>query len=265
MKAKKVVQIVKNVTVWIVGIFAVLMMAFTIISSTTFDRSNRQIFGYQVLTVLSDSMKATDFEAGDLIFIKEVDPKTLQEGDIITYQSLNTENFGEVVTHKIRVITTDAEGQPGFITYGTTTGVDDEKVVVYSQVLGKYQGKIPKLGYFFSFLKTTPGYIVCILLPFLVLIIIQGMNGVIIFKRYKAEQMAAINDEHMRQKQELEEERQRLELQQAESKRMLEELAKLKEQLSIEQASKQNSNKDLNHQNEINESEDDNKSTPKEG
>lgn len=214
-----------------------------------------------MLTVLSDSMKATDFEAGDLIFIVEIDPATLKVGDIISYQSLNNDSFGEVITHKIRSLVTDAKGEPGFITYGTTTGVNDEKVVLYSQVLGKYQGKIPKIGYFFSFLKTTPGYIVCILLPFLLLIIVQGVNGVILFKKYKKEQIAAINEEHMKQKQELEEERKRLELQQEESKKMLEELAKLKEELSKEQTSKQTFNQESNHQEESYESNDENELT----
>lgn len=254
MKTKQIISIVKKVLTWIITIFAIFMMLFTVISATTFNKTDRKVFGYQILTVLSDSMKATDFEAGDLIFIKEVDPKTLEEGDIISYQSLNNDNFGEIVTHKIRTLTTDATGAPGFITYGTTTGVDDEKVVVYSQVIGKYQGKIPKVGYFFTFLKTTPGYIVCILLPFLFLIIVQGVNGVIILRRYRQEQIATMDAEHERQKQELEDERKRLEMQQEESRKMLEELTKLKEQLSAEQTSKQSSNQDSNHPQEEDES-----------
>lgn len=265
MKTNRVVHIIKKVSIWIVSIFAVLMMIFTIVSVTTFDKSNRKIFGYQILTVLSDSMKATDFEAGDLIIISEVNPSTLKEGDIISYQSLNNDSFGEVITHKIRGLVLDADGEPGFITYGTTTNVNDEKVVVYSQVIGKYKGKIPKLGYFFSFLKTTPGYIACILLPFMYLIVAQGLNVVILFRRYKKEQITAMNEEHTRQKQELEEERKRLKMQQDESKKMLEELAKLKKELSKEQSSNQVSNQDLNHQIESNESIDESESSPKEG
>ncbi len=250
MNKKKVISIVKKVSVSIVSVFAVLMMIFTIISATTFNNPDRKIFGYQVLTVLSDSMKATDFESGDIIFIKEVKkPETLKEGDIICYESTNSDNFGEKVTHKIKRLTKDEKG-PGFITFGTTTGVEDKEIVRYSQVIGKYQGRLPKVGYFFTFLKTPPGYILCIFLPFVVLIIIQGMNAVVLFKKYKKEQLANINAEHIRQKQELEEERQRLEMQQEESRKMLEELNKLKEQLSVEQNSKQNINQNLESQNE---------------
>lgn len=55
-----------------------------------------------------------------MILVKEVDPSTLKEGDIITFMSQDTDSFGETITHKIRKLTTDAEGNPGFITYGTT-------------------------------------------------------------------------------------------------------------------------------------------------
>lgn len=192
---KKVLNIIKNVFIWLVVLLAVFMMIFTIVSVNTFDRNDRDIFGFRCYIVLSDSMSATDFDAGDLVLIKKVDPTTLQEGDIIAYQSQNTENYGQTVTHKIRAKTTDANGNPGFITYGTTTGVDDETVVTYPFILGKYQTSLPNVGIFFQFLKTPQGYIVCILIPFLLLIIYQGLNCVKVFKMYKAEQMAEVQAE----------------------------------------------------------------------
>ena len=171
---KKALHILKNIAVWLVVALAVCMMVFTVVSVNTFDRTDRSIFGFKAFIVLSDSMSATDFDAGDLVLVKEVDPSTLKEGDIISYQSTNTENYGEVVTHKIRELTKDENGEPGFITYGTTTDENDEKIVTYSFVLGKYQTKLPGVGQFFQFLKTPPGYIVCIFLPFLLLILVQG-------------------------------------------------------------------------------------------
>lgn len=192
---KKVLNIIKTIFLWLVILMAVTMMVFTVVSVNTFDRNDRDIFGLRCYIVLSDSMSATDFDAGDLVLVKEVDPTTLQEGNIIAYQSQNAENYGQTVTHKIRAKTTDANGNPGFITYGTTTGVDDETVVTYPFILGKYQMALPKVGTFFQFLKTPQGYIVCILIPFLLLIIYQGLNCVKIFKMYKTEQMAELRAE----------------------------------------------------------------------
>ena len=228
---KKILNIVKNMLVFLVVALAVCMMIFTIVSVNTFDRIDRSIFGYKAFIVLSDSMSKTDFNAGDLVLVKETDPALLKEGDIISYQSTNTENYGEVVTHKIRKLTTDAEGNPGFITYGTTTDTDDESVVTYSFVLGKYQGRLPGVGKFFQFLKTTPGYIVCIFLPFLLLILLQGINSIRLFRRYKAEQLAELQAEQEKQQAELAAERRRIESERAESQKMMAELLKLKEEL----------------------------------
>ena len=122
---KKALRILKNILVWAVALLAVGMMIFTVVSVRTFDRGDRSLFGFKAFIVLSDSMSKTDFNAGDLVLVKEVDPSTLQEGDIIAYTSQNVSNYGETVTHKIRRLTTDANGEPGFVTYGTTTDTDD--------------------------------------------------------------------------------------------------------------------------------------------
>ena len=217
---KKALNIIKTVAVWLVVALAVSMMIFTVISVTTFNRNDRALFGYKMYIVNSDSMAKTDFNAGDLIFAKEVDPSTLKEGDIITYMSQNTASFGETVTHKIRKVTTDAEGNAGFITYGTTTGKDDETIVTYPYVLGKYQGKIAGLGTFFNFLKTPPGYFVCIFTPFMLIIVYEGVKFFNLFRRYKKEQL-----------EEMEAERAKIEEERAANAKMLEELQALKAQL----------------------------------
>ena len=218
---KKVFNIIKTTLVWLVVALAVFMMIFTVISVTTFNRSDRNLFGYRAYIVNTDSMAKTDFNAGDLIFVKEVEnPSTLQPGDIITYMSQNSESFGETITHKIRRATVDAEGNPGFITYGTTTDTDDETVVTYPYILGKYETHIPKLGTFFNFLKTPQGYIICIFVPFMLLILYQGVNCIRLFRRYKQEQV-----------EEMEAEKAKIEAERQENAKMMAELQALKAQL----------------------------------
>ena len=222
---KKAWKVISTVLVWLVVVVSVFMMVFTIISVNTFNRNDRNLFGMRFYIVLSDSMSATDFDAGDLVVVKEVDPTTLKEGDIIAYQSQNAENYGATVTHKIRAKTTDGNGNPGFITYGTTTGVDDETVVTYPFILGQYKAALPNVGTFFQFLKTPQGYIICILIPFLLLIIYQGLNCVKIFKMYKAEQMA-----------ELQAEKDALEAQRKQSEAMMAQLLAMQQQMTAQQS-----------------------------
>jgi signal peptidase I len=218
---KKALQIIKTVLAWLVVAVAIGMMIFTLISVNTFDQTDRNIFGFKFFIVTSDSMSATDFDAGDIAISKNVDPATLKEGDIITFLSQDPNSFGEVITHKIRRLTADANGRPGFVTYGTTTDTDDRTVVTHEYVVGQYVGRIPKVGSFFMFLKTTPGYILCILLPFLLLILSQGLNCIRLFRQYKKEQM-----------EEMKAERAKIEKERAESQRMMAELLELKAQLA---------------------------------
>ena len=218
---KKTINILSSILVWLLVAATVGIMIFTLISVSTFDRANRSIFGYKFFIVRSDSMSATDFDAGDIVFVKNVNPVTLKAGDIISFSSQNTENYGETVTHKIRELTTTADGEPAFITYGTTTDTNDEAPVTYPYILGQYRGRIPKIGSFFQFLKTTPGYILCIFVPFLLLILYQGFQTIRLFRRYKKEQMD-----------ELAAERARIEQERRESLEMMKELQALKEQLA---------------------------------
>ena len=217
---KNAFKFIKTTFIWLIIAFAVFMMVFTVISVTTFNRNDRNLFGYRAYIVMSDSMAATDFDAGSLIFVKEVDPTTLQEGDIITFISQDSESFGEVITHKIRKLTRDANGNAGFITYGTTTNADDATVVTFPYILGQYKSHLPYVGTFFNFMKTPQGYIICIFLPFMLLILHQGVNTVKLFRRYKSEQMEEMNQEKAR----LEEEREQ-------NAKMMAELLALKAQL----------------------------------
>ena len=109
-----------------------------------------------------------------------------------------------------------------------TTDTDDANVVTYAFVLGKYQTHIPNVGTFFQFLKTTPGYIICIFLPFLLLIMIQGVNSIKLFRRYKAEQLADMRAE-----------RDALEAERLKSQEMMAELLRMREQMGLNNSSLQ--------------------------
>ena len=217
---RKALRIAKNVLTTAIVLLAVAMMIFTVISVTMFNRNDRSIFGYKMYIVNSDSMAATDFDAGALIFTKDVDPATLEEGDIISFLSQDSNSFGKTITHKIRSLTTDAEGNPGFVTYGTTTGTDDETIVTYPYILGKYQSHIPHLGTFFNFLKTTPGYFICIFTPFMLIILYEAVKFFSLFRQYKKEQMEQMQAELSK-----------IEAEREANAKLLEELQALKAQL----------------------------------
>lgn len=197
--AKKIWNIAFKVVAVLLIAFTVAMMVFTIFTVTTVDKNDRSIFGIKFYIVTSGSMSLSEnnadmdvhFDPGDIIIVSNVDdPAAMEKGDIISFVSTNPDNYGETVTHMInrRVYDDETKMFLGYETFGTNTGAIDEALVEPSYVLGEYSGRIPQLGNFFAFMKTTPGYIVCILIPFLLLILYNGVNVIRLFRRYRKEQ-----------------------------------------------------------------------------
>ena len=94
-------------------------------------------------------------------------------------------------------------------------------------MIGKYVGKLPGVGNLFALVKYVPGYIVCILIPFLLLILYNTVNVIRLFRRYKREQTAVMEAE----KAELEAERLQNEEERRKTEDMMRELLALKAQL----------------------------------
>ena len=220
---RKALNIAKTVLVVLFVVATIGMMIFTIVSVNTFDQNNRSLFGYKAFIVRSDSMAATDFSAGALIFVQEVNNVSeLKAGDIISFISQNTDSFGETLTHKIREVTRNESGALAFVTYGTTTDTNDAVAVTAPYILGRYTGQIPGLGTFFNFLKTPLGYILCILIPALILIAYQAWNCIKLFQEHKKAQFDALQAE----RDQLAEERRKTE----EMMRKLEEMQRMMQQ-----------------------------------
>ena len=227
---KKILNISFKAVTWLLVAFTVFMMIFTILNVTTVDKQDRGLFGWKFYIVQTDSMSLSEnnkdmnihFNAGDIVIVKKVtDYKSLQPGDVISFVSTNEISYMETVTHMIRKVQLADDGRlVGFITFGTNTGVTDEAIVEPGNVLGKYTGKLPGVGNFFAFVKSTPGYIVCILVPFLLLILYNGINVIRLFRRYRSEQMES-----------MQEERSKIDAERAENQRMMQELLALKAQL----------------------------------
>ena len=203
--AKKILNIALKVATWLLIAVTAFMMIFTVVTVSTVDRNDRSMFGLRFYIVLTDSMSKSEnnadmdvhFNAGDIVIVKNIkDPTMLKAGDIIAFMSTNEVSYGETVTHMIREAKRTPAGELiGYVTFGTNTGVDDEALVEPAYVLGTYSGKLPGVGNFFVYLRSTPGYILCILLPFMLLILYNGVNVIRLFRRYKREQTEILDAE----------------------------------------------------------------------
>ena len=171
---------IKRFIYWLIILLAVTVTVYTVLFITTSESNGHTFFEYKLYVVQTDSMSKTDFKAGDLIISKEVDINTIREGDIITFVSDSFESYGKTVTHKVRNVTKDINGNRAFETYGTTTGYSDSALA--TKVLGKYVGKISGFGKVVSFLRIPIVYMTCVFIPITITIIYQLIN---IFKTLK--------------------------------------------------------------------------------
>ena len=178
---KRVFHIFSQVLSWLLVAVTAIFMVFTILTVRT-QGADRSIFGVRMLVVLSNSMSATDFSAGDMIFIREVDPATLQVGDVISHISTAEDSYGSMITHKISRIRQEA-GELSFVTYGTTTGYEDPIPASSQNVQGKYIGRIPKVGLIIQALKNNPIYLVVLVFAILALYILSGVLRALLEKR----------------------------------------------------------------------------------
>lgn len=143
----------------------ILIVNVTMIVKGLVDPSKVPTFGgYSPLIVLTDSM-FPQIESGDLIVVKAVDAKELHEGDIISFFDPDASGTA-VVTH--RILSIQENGY--FITKGDANNTEDETPVPPDHLVGIYQLRIPKAGNVAMFLQTTPGLIVCVGVPLVLLV-----------------------------------------------------------------------------------------------
>lgn len=143
---KKIWNVISSILVALVVILALLLVG-------------ARVVGLQVFTVLSGSMEPT-YHTGSLIYVKEVDPYTIEVGKPITFML----NEDTVVTHRVVGIVPDEEDPTviRFRTKGDANEAEDGGLVHYKNVIGTPIFSIPYLGYVAEYIQHPPGMYIAI-------------------------------------------------------------------------------------------------------
>jgi len=160
-KANKVLNTVINVVLIIAIVIAAVCTYISFV--TTSGNGAPNIFGFQFLSIQTDSMYPT-LQPGDLIIDREVtDVTTLKKGDVITYwTTINGERV--LNTHRIEEIY-DTGDFLTFETKGDKNTLVDTLMVHEAEVVGIYKARIPGLGKVFDYLQTSVGFLVVVVIP----------------------------------------------------------------------------------------------------
>lgn len=123
--------------------------------------------GYAPMIVLSDSMYP-EIQRGDMILVKEADAGSVKEGDVISFFDPDSSK-NAVVTHRVKEIMTE-EGEIRFRTQGDANNAEDRELVPAENLVGIWTGDaFAGIGSAALFIQSTPGMILCIGLPVLLL------------------------------------------------------------------------------------------------
>jgi signal peptidase len=128
-----------------------------------------KLFGLQVYAVLSSSMEP-EYKTGALIYVKKVDPKDLEVGDVITFM-ISKET---TATHRIVDIQRDENNsdQLCFKTKGDANKIEDSGLVHQANVLGTPVFNVPYLGYIANFIKEPPGMYLSVCIGLILIIFV---------------------------------------------------------------------------------------------
>lgn len=138
---RKIWNIASTAIVAVVVIFAILLVGV-------------RLFGIRVYSVISGSMEP-EYPVGSLIYVKSVEPESIEVGEVITYVLSNETPS----TH--RVVRIDKENSR-FYTKGDANNTEDGAPVHFNNLIGKPIFKIPYLGYFAYYIQHPPGMYIAI-------------------------------------------------------------------------------------------------------
>ena len=126
------------------------------------------VAGTLPLIVLTDSMYPV-IESGDLIICHTEEPDNIEVGDVIAFFD-PAGNGSTIVTHRVMEVTED-DGQLAWRTKGDNNNTEDRLLVKADKLVAVYEGtRLAGFGNVALFMQTTPGLIVCVVLPILLLV-----------------------------------------------------------------------------------------------
>ena len=171
---QKIVHIFFKIISWVLFVIllliAIFLLYYYIANKIYVSKGTGYEPKFSIYTIATGSMTPNINQFDAVINMRIDDPLDLKVGDVITFRSSSPTSVGMTITHRIKAITEDYEGNICFVTKGDANPVEDESCAKYSNVIGKVIIRIPGLGHIQRFLASGVGWLLCILIPALVII-----------------------------------------------------------------------------------------------
>ncbi|MCI7241689.1 MAG: signal peptidase I [Bacilli bacterium] len=164
---KKALNIIETFLILLIALICIV----SILQSTLFQ--NKNIFGYHTYVIASNSMYPV-LKYGDVVLVKETDFNTINKGDIITYYGKEGEVKDKIITHEVIDIIKENDTTVLKTKGRANTGVDP--YVYKDQVYGEFVYRFTLLSLLSKIIRDKIGFIICILIPFSILFILEFIS-----------------------------------------------------------------------------------------
>lgn len=165
---KKALNIIETFLILLIALICIV----SILQSTLFQ--NKNILGYHTYVIASNSMYPV-LKYGDVVLVKEIDFNTINKGDIITYYGKEGEVKDKIITHEVIDILKENDTTVLKTKGRANTGVDP--YVYKDQVYGKFVYRFTLLSLLSKIIRDKIGFVICILIPFSILFILEFISA----------------------------------------------------------------------------------------
>lgn len=183
-------KILDNKVIKIIGkiiyvlLYIIILVTLLVVLTQRFSNNNFTIGGFRIFNVATGSM-VPEYNVGDILISKEIDPNELQVGDNIVYQGEKQDFKGKIVTHKI-IEKREENGKLFFTTKGIANEEADPEISE-DQIYGKIVYKTIILSFISKIINNIYAFYFLIFIPIAIIICKLIIDNVISYKNTKAE------------------------------------------------------------------------------
>lgn len=140
---KKIISKTFRVIDYLLLAIIIVCVSSVVYNKIKYPKSPPTIFKYQMYVDVTNSM-VPDLHVNDIIIIEKCKKENINVGDVITFREGNA-----TVTHRIVEIIKD-NGETKYKTKGDNNKLEDDRLISYEEIEGKYLSKIRYLGFFIT-------------------------------------------------------------------------------------------------------------------
>lgn len=174
-KFREILKFISTVVSWTIFVLLIICIAFLLYYFVAIKVYTTKGSGYEpafsVYMVVTPSMRPNINPYDVVIDFKVDNPEDIKINDVITFYSSIPGVRGGTITHRVIGISKDTEGNYKFRTKGDYNLVDDGVDVEFDKIVGKVAIRIPELGRVQTFVASKTGWLVCVLIPALYVIV----------------------------------------------------------------------------------------------